>query len=351
MHSLVKLSRNKFKIFKDIVRNCTTLQGALSLDPPIFQNVSASQSILKVAVVGMPNAGKSTFINHLIDRKVCPTSSKVHTTRTKACAIFTENNAQIIFLDTPGLVTSRTLKRHHLEKSFIKDSESSLCECDVIGVIQDVSNAWTRDKLDIKIIKLLEKHHTKSSFLVLNKVDILKSKRKLLDITRLITMNSIDGKPFGTRSNNTKYENRGWPNFKEVFMVSSFTGDGLSQVKNYLLKLSKPGKWLFSEDAWSDQTPEKIITNTVKATLLDFLPKEIPYQMEPEMELYEVNDEGLINAVVNVKCVSERVAKLVAGVSDGRLRQITESTQRSLQDVFHHFVRIRIVLQPPKESK
>ncbi|KAF5269607.1 hypothetical protein FQR65_LT05946 [Abscondita terminalis] len=351
MNCLMKLKSINSKILKDIIRNCTTVQGAFTVESPIFHDVYQNQSILKVAVIGMPNAGKSTFINHLIDRKVCPTSSKVHTTRTRASAIFTEDNTQIIFLDTPGLVTSRTLKRHHLEKSFVKDSVSSLNECDVIGVIQDVSNAWTRDKLDIKIINLLEKHPTKSSFLVLNKVDILKSKRKLLDITRLITMNSIDGKPFGTNVHHNKYDNRGWPNFKEVFMVSSFTGDGLTEVKNYLINSAKPGKWLFPGDVWSDQTPEKIITDTVKATLLDFLPQEIPYQMEPEMELYEVNDEGLINAVVNVKCTSERVAKLVAGVSDGRLRQITESTQKSLQDVFHHFVRIRIVLRLHKESK
>ncbi|KAF5293759.1 hypothetical protein FQA39_LY03244 [Lamprigera yunnana] len=348
MNSLFKFTKN-FNTLKDTIRQCGVLSGVSSPELLLFPHSSHQQTILQVAIIGMPNAGKSTFINNLMDRKVCATSSKVHTTRSKASAIFTEKNSQIIFLDTPGLVTDRIQKRYKLENSFRRDSEICLKASDVIGVIHDVSETWTRDKLDIKIINLLEKHKTKQSFLVLNKVDILKSKRKLLDLTRSLTMNSLDGKEIPGKRFKENSENRGWPFFTEIFMVSALTGDGLDQVKAYLLKSAKLGKWLYPENIWTDQKPEKIITDIVKATLLDFLPQEIPYQLEPELELYEVNDAGMINAVVLVNCVSERVAKLVAGMSDGRLRQITESTQKSLQSVFHHFVRIQIILKAPKK--
>ncbi|KAB0793862.1 hypothetical protein PPYR_13482 [Photinus pyralis] len=343
-----KLSKIHFRLYisKEIIRKCNTLQNSAYKE---HENSHESQSLVKVAVIGMPNAGKSTFINYLMDRKVCPTSSKVHTTRTKASAIFTHGNTQIVFLDTPGLVNNNVRRRHNLENSFIKDSNISLQQCDLISVIHDVSNSWTRNTLDIKILRLLEQHQNKESFLVLNKVDVLKSKRKLLDIVRLLTHNSLAGKPIGKNEEPLDIEKKGWPNFKDIFMVSALTGTGLNELKQYLIRAAKPGKWLYPEEMFTDQSPEKIIENTVKATLLDFLPQEIPYQMKPQIELYEVND-GIINTVVIIKCVSDRVAKLVAGLGDGRLRQITESTQRNLQSVFQHFVRIRIVLES-KEKK
>ncbi|KAB0793868.1 hypothetical protein PPYR_13488 [Photinus pyralis] len=105
-----KLSKIHFRLYisKEIIRKCNTLQNSAYKE---HENSHESQSLVKVAVIGMPNAGKSTFINYLMDRKVCPTSSKVHTTRTKASAIFTHGNTQIVFLDTPGLVNNNVRRR------------------------------------------------------------------------------------------------------------------------------------------------------------------------------------------------------------------------------------------------
>ncbi|KAF2879015.1 hypothetical protein ILUMI_27156 [Ignelater luminosus] len=348
---ILNVSRNI--IFKDSFRCCNTLQECVHSNSFIQQEYDISQKLLKVAVIGMPNAGKSTFINYLMDRKVCPTSSKIHTTRKKTTAIFTEGNSQIIFLDTPGLVTDRMRRKYNLESSFVKDSEICLKQADTVGVIHDVSCKWKPEQLDIKIIDLLEKHKEKPSFLVLNKVDILKSKRKLLELTRLLTMNCLDGQPIMKKKLelNECDNNHGWPYFKEVFMISALTGSGLGEVKDYLIKTAKPGKWMFPGDVWSNQTPEIIIVDTVKATLLDFLPQEIPYKMEPILELYEISEDKTISIVVLVKCISERVAKLVAGGSDGRLRQITEGVQRDLQNIFQTYVKITIVLESPKQKK
>lgn len=75
-------------------------------------------------------------------------------------------------------------------------------------------------------------------------------------------------------------------------MILLYLGSGLSDVKNYLIKSAKPHNWLYPADTWTDQTPEKIIINTVKATLLDFLPQEIPYELKPEIELLEIDEDG-----------------------------------------------------------
>ncbi|KAJ8922984.1 hypothetical protein NQ315_001532 [Exocentrus adspersus] len=306
--------------------------------------------ILKVAIIGTPNAGKSTFINNIMDRKVCATSSKVHTTRGKAMAVFTAYDAQIVFIDTPGLVSDKEQKRYNLEKSFARDSKRVVKEADIVGVVHDVTNVWTREKLDIKVIKLLEYYKNTPSFLVLNKIDVLKSKRKLLDLTRQLTENRLDGAPI-PGSPKLKKENesvRGWPNFSEIFMISALTGDGLSQIKDYLINQAKPGKWMFPEQVWTDQSHEQIITNSVKGKLLDFLPQEIPYNLTPELEYFDIDKKGVVSAAVIINCPTEKMARLVAGASDGKLKQITESLQHDLQDTFQNYVRINLILKPVK---
>nr|CAH7725739.1 unnamed protein product [Callosobruchus chinensis] len=317
----------------------------------IFPACNPDSRLLRVAIIGMPNAGKSTFINNLMDRKVCPASSKVHTTRGKAKAVFTQDNTQIVFMDTPGIVSDKEQKKYNLTKAFIRDCKNVSKGADMIGVIHDVTNFWTRDRLDIKIIKLLEHHKSKPSFLILNKVDVLKSKRKLLDLSRLLTESSLDGKPMpGAKAfKREDSEIKGWPFFQDIFMVSALTGDGLDDVRNYLVSKAEPGEWLFPEAVWTDQSAETIITNTVQAKLLDFIPQEIPYNLKSCMEYFNVDEAGTITCVVLVQCPTKRIAKLVAGASDGKIRQITESVQKDLQETFHTFVKIQVVVTSPEK--
>nr|AEE62789.1 unknown [Dendroctonus ponderosae] len=328
---------------------CTNIENVEK--HPRFQ---CDTRLLKVGIMGVPNSGKSTIINHLMDRKACPTSSKVHTTRSAAMAIITLGDTQIVFLDTPGLINENEKKRFNLENSFLKDSKRALREADIVGVIHDVSNSHTRDRLDIKIINLLESNKDKPSILILNKIDMLKSKRKLLDITRLLTDNCVDGKPIpGHQQHSIKLqfekETKAWPYFKDIFMVSALTGDGLPEVKKYLVDKSKPGEWLFPDNIWTDKSAEDIIQSSVQAKLLDFLPQEIPYSLTVEIEYFDINEKGVISTVVLVKTPSIRLSKLVAGAGYGKLRQIIQSVQEDLQNAFKNFVRISIVLDPPPQ--
>lgn len=107
----------------------------------------------------------------------------------------------------------------------------------------------------------------------------------------------MNGKPFYKKGEKppTKdmSEYKGWPNFSEVFMVSALTGDGMVEIKDYLLENAKPGKWIFPSNIWTDQSAEQMILNTVKAMLLQYLQQEIPYTLRPEMELFEINQEGV----------------------------------------------------------
>lgn len=120
-----------------------------------------------------------------------------------------------------------------------------------------------------------------------------------MDISRLLTEGCLNGKPFHVKGEKTQKrdvssaEYKGWPNFSQVFMVSALTGDGMLEIKDYLLENAKPGKWMFPSNVWTDQSAEQIILNTVKAMLLQYLQQEIPYTLRPEMELFEINQEGV----------------------------------------------------------
>lgn len=106
---------------------------------------------------------------------------------------------------------------------------------------------------------------------------------------------------------------------------------------------------MFPSHIWTDQSAEQMILNSVKAILLQYLQQEIPYNLKPQIELFEINEEGVISTVVLVHCPSTRLAQLIAGESNGRLKQMTEEVQHNLQNTFRNFVRIRIVLQGPKK--
>lgn len=150
--------------------------------------------VLKVAIIGTPNAGKSTLSNQLLGRKVFPVSKKVHTTRSRARGIITEQDTQLILLDTPGLTNPLKGKRHQLEKSLLLDPWSSVQEADLVLVLVDVSDQWTRNKLGLEVLQCLSRAPDIPAVLVLNKVDLLKNKTLLLDITAELTEGTVGGK-------------------------------------------------------------------------------------------------------------------------------------------------------------
>lgn len=172
----------------------------------------------------------------------------MHTTRIEAKAVCNRSNTQVILFDTPGIVSDAAIKRHHLDEDMNRACRRSLAEANLIAVLHDVSNSWTRNQLDPMVIQTLESYPNLPSILVLNKIDMLPTKRILLDLARLLTENTLKVKDRnytvwkGARTANkfekninrpVKYKldtSRGWTNFSEVFMVSALVGDGLKTV-------------------------------------------------------------------------------------------------------------------------
>ncbi|XP_067866871.1 GTPase Era, mitochondrial [Heterodontus francisci] len=170
--------------------------------------------VLRVAIIGAPNAGKSTLSNQLLGRKIFPVSSKVHTTRCRAQGVITVGATQIILLDTPGLIPAINGKRHNLEKSLLVDPWHSVKEADLVLVLVDISDHWTRNKLPTEVLKCLSKYPHLPAVLVLNKVDMLKNKGLLLELTARLTEGVVDNKKLKIK-----------PRFNSLPQSSTLTGN------------------------------------------------------------------------------------------------------------------------------
>lgn len=256
------------------------------------------------------------------------------------------------------------MKKHKLDEKFISSCRHSIQSSNLIGVLHDISNHWTRGQLHPMILDLLKEFQQIPSFLILNKIDKLKSKRSLLDVVKTLTCNnlSLDIKPSRkqvaieieeVKHKDKEFEKKeevGWPHFKAVFMVSSLNGDGVDKVVDFVESRSVAKPWEFNNSEVTNKTSTELIESFVRARLLDYLPQEIPYKLLTELEYFS-DANNKIFASVNVICPSERIERLVCGASDGKLRQITDRVTSDLIQSFKLPVTLTIVTLVKKQPE
>ncbi|XP_051531139.1 GTPase Era, mitochondrial-like [Myxocyprinus asiaticus] len=337
---------------------------------------------LKVAIVGTANAGKSTLTNQLLGRKLFAVSEKVHTTRSRAAGVLTEDDTQIILLDTPGLTTPIKAKRHLLEESLSVDPFESLQEADLVVVLVDVSDKWTRNKLDYEVLKCLALNPDVPAILVLNKVDLLKNKMLLLDFTAQLTEGVVNGKKIRMQSALKPYrrlaakphsrhseelscesaeeesqesKNRlsreqlkalrrcsGWPHFKDVFMLSAVDREDVETLKKYLIEDAKPRQWQYHSELLTDQTPEDVCINTIREKLLEYLPQEVPYTMTQQIEIWKESEDGALDISIKLYVKKDSHMKMVIGPGGHLITRITQEARIDLMNIFLQEVRLKI---------
>ncbi|XP_047235991.1 GTPase Era, mitochondrial [Girardinichthys multiradiatus] len=338
--------------------------------------------LLKVAIIGAPNAGKSTLSNQLLGRKVFAVSKKVHTTRSRALGVLTETDTQIILLDTPGLTTPSKAKRHQLEKSLLVDPWNTVQDADLVVVMVDVSDRWMRSRLDFEVLKCLAQHPQIPAILVLNKVDLVKAKDTLLDITAQLTCGVVNGRKVRVRpvikppwaqkkpertpelspdEDTAAYEDgakpksvlsreklkelrsqQGWPHFKDVFMLSSVDREDVETLKNYFLVAAKPGSWMYHSEVLTDQSPEEVCTNIIREKLLEYLPQEVPYSMTQSIELWQEGENGELDISVKLYTKKETHMRMVIGTAGQMVARIAREAAEDLSRVYLRNVRLKL---------
>jgi len=358
--------------------------------------------ILNVAILGIPNSGKSTLVNKLVGKELCPQSCRHNTTRKKSRAIYTRGDTQIVFLDTPGVVSTQEVVKFNLEESLSKDPELSCREANLLIVLQDMSNRYVREAIDPKILKLLCKYqHRVPSILVLNKMDALPKKRTVYDLIRKLTCNRLEGGVSGgdvkisqhdSKRNvelylkrlqrRAKYEKDdktsdtnqveskmnlfdqilktsrlgsmtdekagelvkgllGWPGFSDVFSVSSKRGDGLDDLLQYIIQNAKPGGHRFASSLLQDDDPRDTVINIIKSKLLDNLNKEVPYKLEPQI-IYWQFESNILNIAATVDTNSRREFHMVKGKTGETVSAIAQQIEFALEDYFDTEVKFKL---------
>uniref|UniRef100_A0A0X3PE27 GTPase Era, mitochondrial n=2 Tax=Schistocephalus solidus TaxID=70667 RepID=A0A0X3PE27_SCHSO len=165
----------------------------------------ADGRLLKIAVVGYPNSGKSSLVNMLTKWRTCAVSGRAHTTRSKQTVVYTTDSVQLAFIDLPGIVSLGQARQFKLEKTFFRDPHAAIFDCDLILILVDSANKYARQALHPEIVKTLHFFKDKESILVLNKVDQASGNRtRLLDVSRRLTGGLVSGRI----SHADAYENR-----------------------------------------------------------------------------------------------------------------------------------------------
>ena len=243
------------------------------------------RKILRVGVLGEPNAGKSTLINSVVGEKVSIISEIMNTTRENIFVPYTTGNTQIVFIDTPGIVPFQVARRLKLGRMQITAPRKVIDECDLLAVVADLESRRKRERIHECILDLLNNHPEFPCILILNKIDLIKRKSSLLKYVSNLTSDR--------KKDVWGYEKvGGYSGFHSIFMVSASNGDGVQDVVNYLMEKAKEGKWEYENQIKVDLPMDKQIAELFRETLLEMFKHEIPWQAKQMTLLFdEVDDE------------------------------------------------------------
>ena len=270
-----------------------------------------------VALIGAPNAGKSTLLNGLVGSKVSIISHKVQTTRALIRGIAVEGQSQLIFVDTPGIFSPR----RRLDRAMVTTAWSGAHEADLVGVLID-SRKGLEEEADSILARLGDVKPPK--LLILNKVDLV-PKEKLLTL-----VSQVNGRA----------------DFERVFMISATTGDGVADLKGVLAAFVPEGPWHFPEDQVSDATDRMLAAEVTREQLYHQLHAELPYESAIETEKFEERADG--SAVIHQQILVARASQkaIVLGKGGTRIRAIGEAARKELSTLLgrkvHLFLHVKV---------
>jgi GTP-binding protein Era len=270
-----------------------------------------------VAVIGAPNAGKSTLVNALVGQKVAIVSAKAQTTRARLMGIAIQDQSQILLVDTPGIFEPR----RRLDRAMVAAAWGGAGDADLILLVIDAADGLNRE-----VERIIENlgHRDHPLWIALNKVDLVK-KPKLLTLSVALT----------ERLNPDK-----------VFMISAAQGDGVPDLKGALAEAMPEGPWLYPEDEVSDATDRMIAAEMTREQIFNQLHQELPYASAIETESWEDRPDG--STVIHQQIFVERDSQkaIVIGKGGSRLRTIGEKARAEISEHLgrkvHLFLHVKV---------
>lgn len=258
-----------------------------------------------IALIGAPNAGKSTLLNRLVGMKVSIVTPKAQTTRSRVTGIAQHDDAQMVFLDVPGVFDAGA----PFEKAMVKSAWGSASEADIVLFLFDARKQPT-EETEAAVARLAKLD--KPIYLALNKTDTVKAKLELLARAQWF----LDRAPW-----------------TEVFMLSALTGDGVLEMKQTLAAAMPPSPWLYPEDAPTDLPMRIIASELTREQCFLALQEELPYTLTVETETYTTAEDGVqeIRQVIIVQ--NERQKMIVIGKGGQMLKSIGQRARKEIRRV------------------
>jgi len=270
-----------------------------------------------IAVVGAPNAGKSTLVNALVGQKVAIVTPKAQTTRTRLMGIAIAGEAQILLTDTPGIFEPK----RRLDRAMVAAAWGSAQDADLIALVVDASSGLKRGVADL-LDRL--KGRPEPKLLVLNKVDLVKKEALLALIA----------------------EAGGRADFEDVYMVSATTGDGVPGLKEALAARMPQGPWHFPEDQVSDATDRMMAAEITREQLTLQLHAELPYESAIETEKYEERKDGSVVIHQQILVGRDSQKAIVLGKGGTRIKEIGAAARAELATALgrkvHLFLHVKV---------
>lgn len=259
-----------------------------------------------IALIGAPNAGKSTLINRLVGAKVAIVSPKVQTTRTRINGIAMHHNSQLVFIDTPGIFDPE--KR--LDRSMVHAAFEGIKEADCVALLVDASRKSAFSRAE-KILERLQ-NIGKPVVLLLNKIDLVK-KDTLLELT-------------------TAFQNA-FP-FERIFMISALKDDGVSDVLNYFADMVPQGVYMYPEDELTSFPMRLLAAEITREKIFLQLHEELPYSCTVETESFDESDpkKWVIQQTIYVQRETQRA--IVLGHKGARIKAIGTAARKDMKEQF-----------------
>ena len=270
-----------------------------------------------VAVIGAPNAGKSTLVNALVGQKVAIVSPKAQTTRTRMLGVALEGDTQIILVDTPGIFAAQ----RRLDRAMVAAAWDGAGDADLITLIVD-GRAGAGPKVEKVVAGLKDRPERK--WLVLNKVDISAKEKLLLLTTKLAEM----------------------CDFEQIYYISAATGDGLAEFKTAIAEAMPEGEWHFPEDQVSDATDRLMASEITREQLYLQLHEELPYASAVETEKYTERQDGSVEIHQQIMFARPTQRAIVLGKGGTRIKAIGEAARLELSKLMgikvHLYLHVKV---------
>jgi GTPase len=275
-----------------------------------------------IAVVGAPNAGKSTFVNHMVGAHVAIVTPKVQTTRNKILGIALHEQSQLAFIDTPGVFKAK----ERFEKSMVKAALGSVHDADVILLLVDAyKGLCDNTKIVIEALKSCAAH----KILVINKVDKVTKDRLPPLAAELFAMD----------------------NFHACFMISALKGSGAADVKAYLAKHVPEDHWHYPEDQISDAPMRQIAAEITRESLFMRLKQEVPYSVAVDTESWEEKQDGSVKISQVIYVRTEGQKKIIIGDKGVMLRDIGKASRHKLRSLTGRTVHLFLFVKVAEKWK